>query len=301
MLSFRTADPTYFLSKTRFFFSPKLMKAICFVCALFIVLTLFTSTVLAQINPSAISGKRVKRIVIRNAMVVDGSGKPAAGPFDIVVENDIITQITGFDPISAMAGKANRPAKGDVEIDAAGKYVLPGLIDLHAHIHDERAGVPMPVEYCMKMWLASGITTIREAWSNKKMLAWRDQTASNHLAGPRIFAYGGYFDAPTPTTAEQARRIIAVGVQLDARERFQREREPDREIVAPRTIVAEAARQRAGPTAEVVRERVEVLLQRAIARLEMLRRTEAPVLVQPKIKTPGDEVVREIRAEARVG
>ena len=184
------------------------MKAIRFVCALFIVLTLFTSTVLAQINPSAISGKRVKRIVIRNAIVVDGSGKPAAGPFDIVVENDIITQITGFDPISAMAGKANRPAKGDVEIDAAGKYVLPGLIDLHAHIHDERAGVPMPVEYCMKMWLANGITTIREAWSNKKMLAWRDQTASNQLTGPRIFAYGGYFDAPTPTTAEQARQKV---------------------------------------------------------------------------------------------
>ena len=30
-------------------------------------------------------------------MVVDGSGKPAAGPFDIVVEGDVITQIAGVE------------------------------------------------------------------------------------------------------------------------------------------------------------------------------------------------------------
>lgn len=184
------------------------MKAIRVVFALLLTFILCASTVFAQLNPASYSGKRVKRIVIRSAMVVDGSGKPAAGPFDIVVEGDKITQIAGFDPIAVMAGKANRPAKGDLEIDAAGKYVLPGLIDLHAHIHDERAGVPMPVEYCMKMWLACGITTIREAWSNKKMLTWRDQTASNQIAGPRIFAYGGYFDSPTPTTDEQARQKV---------------------------------------------------------------------------------------------
>ncbi|MFM9905599.1 MAG: amidohydrolase family protein [Pyrinomonadaceae bacterium] len=160
--------------------------------------------VFGQGNPASFSGKRVKRIVVRGAMLVDGSGKPAAGPFDIVVENDIITQIASFDPRDA---KARRPEKGDLEIDAAGKYVLPGLIDLHAHIHEERAGVPMPVEYCMKMWLASGITTIREAWSDKRMLAWRDQTAANTLAGPRIFPYGG-FPAPDLTTPEKVRQRV---------------------------------------------------------------------------------------------
>lgn len=180
------------------------IKLIRIVTALVVIFS-FAIQITAQLNPASFSGKRVKRVVIRGAMVVDGSGKPAAGPFDIVVEGDIIAEIASFDPRDA---KAKRPDKGDLEIDAAGKYVLPGLIDLHAHIHDERAGVPMPVEYCMKMWLACGITTIREAWSNKKMLAWRDQTASNQLAGPRVFPYGGYFDAPTPTTAEQARQKV---------------------------------------------------------------------------------------------
>ncbi len=176
--------------------------------AAFLVLFSLALHVAAQANPASFSGKRLKRIVIRNAMIVDGSGKPAAGPFDIVAEGDTITQIASFDPTAAKAGKANRPAPGDLEIDATDKYVLPGLINLHGHTQDERAGVQMPVEYCMKMWLACGITTVRDAWASKKVLGWRDQTASNQMAGPRIYAYGGYFDAPTPSTAEQARQRV---------------------------------------------------------------------------------------------
>ncbi|MGD9562449.1 MAG: amidohydrolase family protein [Pyrinomonadaceae bacterium] len=163
--------------------------------------------VFAQPSPASSSGKRVKRIVVRGAMVVDGSGKPAAGPYDIVIENDVITQIAGFDPIAARAGKARRPAKGDLEIDADGKYVLPGLINLHGHAHDERGGVKMPVEYCMKMWLACGITTVREAWSGKKTLEWRQETAANTMAGPRIFAYGG-FPGPNQHTEEAVRQRV---------------------------------------------------------------------------------------------
>jgi imidazolonepropionase-like amidohydrolase len=111
-----------------------------------IALLLIASTTFAQTNPAAFSGKRVNRIVIRNATTVDGSGKPASGPFDIVVEGDTIKQIVALDPVAVKSGEAKRPDKGDLEIDATGKYVLPGLIDLHAHIHDERGGVPMPVE-----------------------------------------------------------------------------------------------------------------------------------------------------------
>ena len=112
-----------------------------------IVLASLTIPVVAQTDPASFSGKRLKRIVIRGAMVVDGSGKPAAGPYDIVIENDLITQIASIDPIAAKEGRARRPAAGDLEIDANGKYVLPGLINLHAHTQDERGGVPMPVEY----------------------------------------------------------------------------------------------------------------------------------------------------------
>src|SRR5258708_27663880 len=117
------------------------------ILAAFVVLFSLAAQSFAQVNVSSVSGKRHKRIVIRNATVVDGSGKPAAGPFDIVVENGLIAQIVAIDPVAVKAGEAKPPAQGGLEIDATGQYVLPGLIDVHAHTQDERGGKPHPVEY----------------------------------------------------------------------------------------------------------------------------------------------------------
>ncbi|MGQ0541555.1 MAG: amidohydrolase family protein [Blastocatellia bacterium] len=183
------------------------MKNIRIVSALLILCSVFSPAFFAQTEISSVSGKRQKRIVIRNATVVDGSGKPAAGPFDIVVENDLIAQIVSIDPVAASEGRARRPEKGDLDIDAMGKYVLPGLINLHGHTHDGRGGKPMPVEYVTKLWLACGITTVRDAWANAKILEYRNQTAANTLAGPRIFAYGG-FPGPNQNTPEQVRQRV---------------------------------------------------------------------------------------------
>jgi hypothetical protein len=178
------------------------------ILAVFIVYLSFVVSLVAQANPASYSGKHLKRIVIRNAMIVDGSGKPAAGPYDIVIENDTIAAIVPLDPVAVSSREAKRPAAGDLDIDATGKYVLPGLIDIHAHTHDERGGVPMPVEYCTKMWLACGITTVRDVAAGPKTLKWRADAASGKLTAPRIFAYGVYNTSPTPATAEQARERV---------------------------------------------------------------------------------------------
>ena len=138
---------------------------------------------------SVTSGQRYPRLVIRNAMIVDGNGTPASGPRDIVIERNTIAEIVPLDPVALRDGRARRPA-GDVEIDATGKYVLPGLINAHGHVQDERGGIPQPVDYCLKLWLACGITTVRDVGSDTaKTLALRERSAKGEIAAPRLFVY----------------------------------------------------------------------------------------------------------------
>jgi len=173
---------------------------------LFFTLLLAPCLVGAQAT-TVVSGTRPSRLIIRNATIVDGNGTPAKGPFDIVLEGNTITQLIPLDPVAQGRGGGRRAqtAAGTAEIDATGKYVLPGLINAHAHLQDERAGVAQPIEYELKIWLASGITTVRDVGSDtKKALAWRDESARGTLAAPRILVYP-QFGRPTNTDAARAR------------------------------------------------------------------------------------------------
>ncbi len=157
---------------------------------------------------SVTSGRRYGRLVIRNAMVVDGNGTPASGPKDIVIEGNRIVNIVPVDPVALKEGRA-KPPVGDVEIDATGKYVLPGLINLHGHVQDERGGQPMPVDYCLKLWLASGITTVRDVGSDlKKTLPLREKSQKGEVVAPRLFIYGRFNYPSNPNSPEQARARV---------------------------------------------------------------------------------------------
>ena len=154
------------------------------------------------------SGKRYARLVVRGAIVIEGNGTPAAGPKDIVIENGTITQIVPLDA-GALRRPGNKRPEGDVEIDAAGKYVMPGLINLHGHVQDERAGIPQPLEYEMKLWLACGITTVRDVGSNlERTLALRRESAEGTVAAPRIFVYPVFAHAPAPRNPDEARARV---------------------------------------------------------------------------------------------
>ena len=152
---------------------------------------------------------RVPRLAIRNATIVDGNGTPASGPADILIEGNRITSVTFLDPVAVRSGTAKRPA-ADAEIDATGKYVLPGLINAHAHLQDERAHVPQPYDYTLKLWLACGITSVREvgADTTEKVIAMRDRGARGEIAAPRLFVYARFSNAPVPQSPDAARARV---------------------------------------------------------------------------------------------
>jgi imidazolonepropionase-like amidohydrolase len=175
-----------------------------FLPILFAALSLWAQTSNARIA----SGHRYPRLIIRNAIIIEGNGTPASGPKDIVIENGRIASIVALDPVSIGRGTALRP-QGDVEIDAAGKYVMPGLINAHGHVQEERGGIPQPLDYELKMWLACGITTVRDVGSDTpKTLRLREQSAAGEVAAPRIFVYPMFNVPSTPPNAEEARARI---------------------------------------------------------------------------------------------
>ena len=158
----------------------------------------------------AIHGKRSSRLIIRNAMVIDGTGTPASGPYDIVIDNNRITQMVALSDavLSAIGATSSRP-QGGVEIDATGKYVMPGLVNAHAHVQDERGGVPQELEYELKIWLASGITAVRDVGSDtRKTLPLRDRINAGQAEGPRLFHYPMFNLPPVPNNAAEARARV---------------------------------------------------------------------------------------------
>ncbi len=135
------------------------------------------------------------RLIIRGATLIDGTGSPANGPVDILIEGNTITRIQNVGYPGVPIDEERRPVanEGDKELDASGKYVLPGFIDMHAHIGGSEQGtVP---EYVFKLWLAHGITTIREPGSFNG-LEWtirhKERSAANEITAPRIFANIGF-------------------------------------------------------------------------------------------------------------
>jgi imidazolonepropionase-like amidohydrolase len=153
-------------------------------------------------------GVRPRRLAIRGAMVIEGNGTPAEGPKDIIIEGNRIADIIALDPVAVKAGTARR-APADVEIDATGKYVLPGLINLHGHVQEERGGIPQPLEYQMKLWLGMGITTVRDVSSETpRTLQLRTRSANGEVMAPRLYVYARYAYMPVPRNEAEARQRV---------------------------------------------------------------------------------------------
>jgi len=153
------------------------------------------------------------RLVIRGATVIDGAGAPPMGPIDIVIEKGRITGIVPVGVPGMPIDADKRPEAGDREIDASGMYLLPGFVSLHAHIHDPSTGQGVSPDYIFQLWLAHGITTIRDL-GNKAGAKWTSdlaaRSAKNEIDAPNIYPYPvfrGWSAGEVDTPAEARARI----------------------------------------------------------------------------------------------
>jgi imidazolonepropionase-like amidohydrolase len=155
-----------------------------------------------------------KRLIIRGATLIDGTGAPPVGPVDIVIEGNRIKDVKSVGFPKVPIKPEGRPKDATKEIDAHGMYVLPGFIDLHGHIGGTEQGTP--AEYVYKLWMAHGVTTVREPGSGNGVdwtLSERDRSARNEIVAPRIFPYvftAGAFmwDGGALNTPDAARKFV---------------------------------------------------------------------------------------------
>lgn len=153
------------------------------------------------------------QLIIRGVTLINGTGAPPSGPVDIVIENNKIVQIQGVGSPGLPINPNRRPAlkEGGKELNCEGMYVLPGLIDMHGHIGGTAQGTP--AEYVFKLWMAHGITTIRDPSAGNGLewvLEHKRKSAANSITAPRILAYTafGQGNRGAITTAEQARSWV---------------------------------------------------------------------------------------------
>ena len=193
----------------------KLLVHLLSLCLLLVWQSAYAQVAPAPDRPEGEGEGPFERLIIRGAIMIDGTGSPPQGPVDIVIEGNRIARIASLGDPKLAIDPDRRPGDATREIDADGMFVMPGIVDLHAHT----GGLPKTpeAEYIYKLWLAHGITTVRGVsfggfeWS----LSEKARSASNAITAPHMVSYhrpgSGWENGPvyTPEAAREWVRFAA--------------------------------------------------------------------------------------------
>ncbi|MBB5079082.1 amidohydrolase family protein [Nonomuraea endophytica] len=140
--------------------------------------------------------------VLRRASLIDGTGAPVRRGVTIVITGGRIAWI-GDDH----GAPGHRAAK---VVDLRGRYVIPGLWDMHTHgTLDEKIAPPL--------YIANGVLGVREMWGSPPLHALRDRIERGDLLGPRMVVASNIIDGPVSllgplpakvANAAEARRVV---------------------------------------------------------------------------------------------
>jgi imidazolonepropionase-like amidohydrolase len=138
--------------------------------------------------------------VFTHVTVIDATGAEAKPDMTVVIRDGRIAALSKHGKI--------RPAKSAQIVDASGKFLIPGLWDMHVHEWNKEAFFPL--------FIANGVTGVRDMFSPLPPIKqWRAEVAAGTTIGPHIAAAAGIIlDGPNPACAPCS---IAVGNAAEGR------------------------------------------------------------------------------------
>ena len=97
-----------------------------------------------------------------------------------------------------------KPSENTTSIDASGKYLMPGISEMHAHIPVAQEGNDSLVKETLFLYLSNGITTIRGMLGDPYHLELREKVAGGEILSPRIYTSSPSLNGNSVTTPEEA-------------------------------------------------------------------------------------------------
>jgi cytosine/adenosine deaminase-related metal-dependent hydrolase len=118
---------------------------------------------------------------------------------NVVVRDGRITSI--------FAGPAGRPPANAVVINGSGKYLMPGLAEMHGHIPPPNQPQQW-IEDVLFMYVANGVTTVRGMLGAEGQLALREKAATGAIISPTLYLAGPSFNANAPKSEAEAVQMV---------------------------------------------------------------------------------------------
>ena len=143
--------------------------------SMFFVLLLLLTDAVSQDSPQ----KRADTIIFEHVNVLSTKTGRIRKNATVVIRDGRISQIRSRAPRIAEATR----------IDGKGKFLMPGLVDMHVHIFSKRE---------LPMFLVNGITNVRNMWGFPLHLEMRSKVVSGEWIGPEIVTTGPILDGDPP-------------------------------------------------------------------------------------------------------
>jgi imidazolonepropionase-like amidohydrolase len=125
---------------------------------------------------------------------------------EIVLPNQTVVVRDGRIAEVGPAARVRVPA-GVTIVDGSGKYLMPGLAEMHGHLPNPNAGAEL-AETVLFLYVANGVTLVRGMQGNTAHLDLKRRIAAGELLGPRLFVPGPALTGNSAPTPDSGRRLV---------------------------------------------------------------------------------------------